>query len=121
MEEHHQRLSRRRRPVEARPHGGRADRQVLDPGDLGAWGSGFDTEPLRASQIRCSHGTGRRSGILPNGLDEGGQFGIGKRGIDRFGHAGQDPMIRTIPFGGDLQVESPPSPRLIRLTPIHNI
>lgn len=97
VEEHHQRLGRRRRSVEAGPHGRRTNRQILDPCDLRAWWARFDPEPLRAPQFRRSYSTGRRPRSLPNGVNEGGQFGIGKWEIDRFGHARQDASLtRTI-------------------------
>lgn len=106
MKEHHQRPERRRRPVEAGPQGSRADRQVLDVGDLGARGPDFSAQSLRTPQIHRAHGTGRRAGVPSNSIDEGCQFGIGERGVDRFGHAGQDAiLIRTIRPGGSLLVK----------------
>jgi hypothetical protein len=61
--------------------------------DLRARRPGFSTEALRTPQLRRTHSTGGRSRVLPDSLDEGGQFGIGERGIDRFGHAGQDATL----------------------------
>lgn len=93
VEEHHQWPERRRRAVETGRHGSRADHQILDVVDLGTRRPGFGTASLRPPQLRRTHGTGGRSGVLPNSLDEGGQFGVGEGGIDRFGHAGQDATL----------------------------
>ncbi|MCX5327954.1 hypothetical protein [Streptomyces sp. NBC_00140] len=84
----------------------------------------MSTESLRTPQLRRAHGTGERSGVLSNSLDEGGQFGIGERGVNQFGHAGQDAiLIRTIRPGDSLLVKNlyTTAWRLIRRSPIHNI
>lgn len=81
MEEHHKRPERRRRPVEAGPHGSLPDRQILDAGDPGARRPGPGAESLRMPQLCRAYGTGGRPGVLSNSPDEGGEPGIGERSV----------------------------------------